>query len=111
MRGAANHAVPLNTQPMPADNTSAYVDAQVARWHSTGVVVHVEVAREIAAWYQAPAGVGYAFAVFQSTGTVVLELGHAIRVTLARPGITGAEERPLLALRAYLDATRALSTV
>lgn len=97
MRGIGNHIPPVQTQPEPADNTSEYVNAQVARWVATGVLIATETAREIAAGYQDPRNDDYA--PFASTGTIRKELVEDLSTD--EPGIDVDKD----ALRAYILAS------
>lgn len=102
MRGPGNHTAPEYTQARPADNTSRHIEDQVTTWQTTGILVHDETAREIAAWWQSGSVRGYPFAAFQSTGTITDDL---IPETwrLLREGTYDDESQPaLLALLAYL---------
>lgn len=107
MRGHGNHVTPEYTQAAPDDNVSIEIEAQVVRWQQTGILVHEETAREIAAWWQGPDLRGYPFAAFQSTGTITDGL---IPETwrLLREGTHDDESQPvLLALLAYLYESQA----
>ncbi len=79
MRGIGNHTPPAVMQLMPPDNTSLYVWHQVAEWAATGIVVHSEIAREIAGGYATSAkGIGMAFTTFSTTGMIVEDFGAFI---------------------------------
>lgn len=97
MRGIGNHIPPATTQPVPPDNTSRHVDAQVAVWEATGVLVNCESAREIAAGYQDPRRDSYA--PFASTGTITKDLIADLHID--EPGIDVDKD----ALRAYILAS------
>lgn len=79
MRRHWNHHAASNVQPVPEDNTSEYVHAQVAVWADTGVLIHPEMALEIAAWRQEGDN---AFAQFASTGTITEGLLDEIRAEI-----------------------------
>lgn len=117
MRGIGKHTPPEGMQPQPADNTSDEVAQQAARWsdkaigeaYHGGSLIHTESAREIAAWWQAPGGTGYSFAVFQSTGTIVpsfvADIEHELTVVTGDTWTTGEENGVYLrALLAYVKA-------
>lgn len=70
MRTTINHTPPANQQPLPLDNTSRDVTRQVTRWGKTGQPVNVQIAMEIASWWQSPGNDGIRFAEFASTGTI-----------------------------------------
>jgi len=78
MRGIGDHIPPPDTQPCPDDNTPEYVERQVHIWRYSNQVPHYEVAREIAAWWQAPRGYGSDFERFAGAGLIVESLVDAI---------------------------------
>jgi hypothetical protein len=94
-----HHQPPATTQPVPADNTRIYVDAQAETWRQTGRPVHPEVAMEIAAWWHAPDN---ALSAFSHTGTITDTLIGEIDAELAAPALAPADEQYLLALCAYV---------
>jgi hypothetical protein len=106
--------MPADTQDVPADNTSAYVMAQVTEWQRTGRLVHPESALEIAAQWQSPGSQGSDFAAFASTGTITDDLMSEIdREIGCLMGTTDSEVsasdvadeiEALSALRAYVTA-------
>lgn len=123
MRRTINHVGPLERQDMPADNTSAYVMAQVRLWsgvhnsaryaHLAGTLIHPQSAMEIASWWASPGAHGIGMAQFASTGTVTealldditREIEHAQiqPVDAAMADGTGYRDKNIDALRA-LDA-------
>lgn len=119
MRHKINHEWPDDVQPMPEDNTSVYVNAQVAAWRRLGVLIHPQSAMEIAAWWQGPNGYGEDFAAFQSTGTITGDLLDAIDSEVPQY-VAGLQEgtgstlensdclAALHALRAYVVAVQEL---
>lgn len=78
MRHKINHEWPDDVQPMPEDNTSEYVNAQVAAWRRLGVLIHPQVAMEIASWWHGMIGYPADFAQFSHTGTITGDLLTAI---------------------------------
>lgn len=101
MRNRWDHTEPDAIQERPEDNTSKFIDEQVAAWQATGVLVHVETAMEIAAWWQSPGTDGIDFARFQGSGTITARLLPAIDRELP----ACAEHRAHLeSLRAYVVA-------
>lgn len=118
MRGKWNHGQPERVQGQPADNTSAYVMAQVGVWQQCARYlvpedvdhIHPESAMEIAAWYQAP---GNGFAVFTGNGTLPFGFKEEIQREIEKvrgfqPGDTESAES-LTALRALLAYVYACS--
>ncbi|GAA3751082.1 hypothetical protein [Micromonospora maritima] len=99
MRGIGHHIAPAETLPEPADNTSRYVDEQVAECQRTGIPVHPEVAREIAARYSSPAIRDLPFGMFATTGKLsqrCCDPGQEwTRVERERPLILDAIEREM----------------
>lgn len=78
MRHKINHEWPDDVQPMPEDNTTEYVMAQVAAWRKLGVLIHPQSAMEIASWWHSMGGYGLDLYKFQSTGTITDDLLSAI---------------------------------
>lgn len=70
MRNRWDHEAPEGHQPVPADNTSRYIYAQVSRWLRTDEPIHPEVAMEIAAWWHGPGRLDTAVTYFSHSGTV-----------------------------------------
>jgi hypothetical protein len=104
MRGIGMHKPPVGTQEWPEDNTSKYVNDQVHQFLMTGVYIHPEIAREIAAWYQAPSVLGLPFTKFASTGTIDEDFVYSIRSVLMK---AAREDRDVLyALYAYVVNAR-----
>jgi hypothetical protein len=99
VRRTWNHQPPEFTQPVPADNTSTYIEAQTETWRQTGRPVHPEVAMEIAAWWHAP---NNALSAFSHTGTVTNTLIDEIGAELSAPTLGPIGRQSLQALRAYL---------
>lgn len=52
MRNYGTPYIPRETQGKPVDNTSDFVRAQLKIWIDEGVLIHPEIAWEIAAWWQ-----------------------------------------------------------
>lgn len=105
MRGIGSHVPPLSRQDCPTDNTSVDVHRQVQHWRETGMHVHPEIAREIAAWYQSLGADGMPFAVFQSTGRVQSGFVDAVWRGVRGTDYGDSESLwPLLALLAYIEA-------
>lgn len=73
MRYRWNHVSPEDHQPCPIDNTSRHVMAQASRWGRTGVLIHPEIAMEIASWWASPAPRDAAIAAFASHGEVMFD--------------------------------------
>lgn len=108
MRGIGRHVPPFNIQPEPKDNTSEYVQVQVALYYAGGRLIHTEIAREIAAWYQAPSVLGHPFTLFASTGTIDEDLLYSIRTELMKAANVSEMDRDTLyALHAYVLAASA----
>lgn len=120
MRGIGLHFAPALTQPEPADNTSEHVYAQVAEWQRACLPVHPDIAREIAAWWQAPAPHYAGLTAFASSGTLLQREwepeDEPTRVERERPVILDEIDReigtedmyrpevtPLWALRHYVQ--------
>lgn len=108
MRSTINHTAPRGLQSCPADNTSAYVSAQVRHWSVTGTLIHTQSAMEIASWWHTP---NNAFAPFASTGTIVDDLAWDIGKAIEAANRADAtHDRPtdgadaLHALNAYVMA-------
>jgi len=109
MRKHWDHHASDTTQPTPEDNGSADVEAQVGVWVSTGVLIHAEIAMEIAAWWHAPRSEG--FTPFSHKGTVTPELVPEIRSEIKWLAADSTEDseairtniRDLCALWAYVD--------
>jgi len=86
MRGTPEHVEPSGTQPCPDDNTWPYVRAQVREYTSSGTLVHSQVAREIAAYWQSLSAhrmrggptSNNALAAFAGSGKIERELLHDI---------------------------------
>lgn len=78
MRTTIKHVTPDGQQSCPPDNDETDVNAQVWVFVQTGQIPHVQVAMEIAAWWQSPGYAGIDFAVFASTGTITHGLAEAI---------------------------------
>jgi hypothetical protein len=82
MRYTIKHLTPNGQFGCPPDNTSEHIAEAVRQWRGASVrdrrVVHVQVAMEIASWWQCPSGYGMDFAAFQSTGTITGDLRAAI---------------------------------
>jgi len=116
MRMYGTHYVPRTHQAMPADNTSTFVYQQVRVWVDTGVLIHPEMAWEIAAWYSTPGrGPGQAFTHLEATGRMLFdELMHAIDLEKAKlaldPDIKDEERQQsflcLGALRTFIMTVR-----
>lgn len=70
MRGRWDHEAPEGHQPLPLNNTSRYIYAQVSRWLRTHEPLHPEVAMEIAAWWHGPGRQDTAITAFASHGDV-----------------------------------------
>jgi hypothetical protein len=104
MRGIGNHKPPANTQPVPFDNRIDDVKAQVQDYLDTGIYVHPEIAREIAAWWQAPSVIGLPFTKFAGTGTIDEDLPYSIRFELARTQSNDDGRDGLYALHSYINA-------
>jgi len=107
MRGIGQHQPPAVMQPCPADNTDRHVAAQVQTWQRDQVVVHTEVAREIAAWWQTPAR-SDAFQGFAGAGLILAGLPDAIDSALRAEERNGCGDpvvqHSLAALAAYVAA-------
>lgn len=103
MRGIGNHTPPDEMQPAPNDNTGNWIVNQVDVWRRTGLLVHTESAREIAAWWQSPGRDGIRFGEFASTGTLRPELADDIRSEL-RITLSLGDVDSLNALLAYVQA-------
>jgi len=102
MRGIGEHTPPARHQDEPPDNTGVYGDAQVRNWLMTGVPVHPEIAREIAAWYHTPAD-GDTFSAFSHIGAVTDGLVEAINEEHHAADDVG-QLTALSALKAYVEA-------
>jgi hypothetical protein len=105
-------------QPCPDDNTTEYVERQIKEWRTSGQLIHTEVAREIAAWWQAPTGYGVDFAAFQSTGTITDDLNDGIYAeTLTYVGLLQLQSDPdyrlarEVTVAEYLDNADALNAL
>lgn len=104
MYGNAQHKPPAYMQCMPTDNTSVDVDTQVTYWRRHGRVVHTEIARSVAAWWQGPAERDMPLTRFASTGTLSADLTEAIWRNVRELTLGGTEGLwPLLALLAYVE--------
>lgn len=105
MRSRVDHIPPEDHQPLPADNASRYVYAQVSRWLRTDEPLHPQVAMEIASWYQSPAPRDQAIAAFASHGEVMLDdIGTNLRRIMADPAMEAATSRlAIRALHHYLE--------
>ncbi len=105
MRGIGKHVPPWDTQNAPADNTTEHIEVQVTVWRETGQVIHVETAREIAAWYASPRDHG--FTAFATSGTLLADddgetlIGRELAADLATAD-PGDDADALRALAAYL---------
>jgi hypothetical protein len=98
-------------QPCPQDNTSDYVKAQVESWiRYPSIVIHAEMAREIAAWWAQPEN---DFALFACAGIVnhsfLVSIQHEILNTLKASVIANMtplriidDVKVLLALETYI---------
>jgi hypothetical protein len=103
MRKVWNHATPVPTQPCPENNTSTLIAEQVAWWFCgpDSVLIHPEVAMEIAAWWDSFSNHG--LHTFATTGTITETLLDEINAELAKiPSDFNA--RHLDALAAYVRA-------
>jgi hypothetical protein len=111
MRGIGNHTPPAQYQPVPLDNTSDYVRAQVLMWargSDTDMLIHPEIAREIAAWWAMP---NNALATFATTGRITDQLAEDIAEELqellaSREETDLRDHDALMALLAYVRAAR-----
>lgn len=104
MRGIGNHKPPRVMQVTPRDNTTPWCLWQAYRWAShTTALVHTEVAREIAAWWQEGSN---GFAQFQSTGTIVPGFVAEIEAQLLDDDNNLDDVAALRALLAYVWAVR-----
>lgn len=72
MRGIGQHVPPINMQSRPEDNTSKYCIDQINAWSNEDptVLIHTEIAREIASWYQSSGIQGHNFSAFASSGKI-----------------------------------------
>lgn len=106
MRETINHQPPASHQAEPKDTTSPYVNEQVLQWNFRGLLIHPQVAMEIASWRHSPSVHDVGFAAFASTGTILPNLLEEIDREINREYRINAKDSfgilELQALREYV---------